>query len=458
MDEYRVNGMSCAACVAHVEKAVRSVPGVEEVSVSLLTNSMSVQGTAQSSEICAAVAAAGYEAEPKGGAGTDAVHSMGEDDLADRQTPKLLARLLFSLALLSPLMYLSMGHMLWGWPLPEFLQDNHVGMGICQMLFATAILVINQRFFISGTKSVLHGAPNMDTLVALGAGVSYGYSVYTLLAMTQAQTAGDADAVMGFMDQFYFESAATIVTLITVGKLLEAYSKGRTTDALKGLMRLAPKTAVVVRDGQEIKVPIERLVIGDQYIVRPGESIPVDGRVVSGEAAIDASAMTGESVPVDVSAGDEVIGGTINTSGYLTCEATRIGQDTTLSQIIRLVGDAAASKAPIARTADRVAAVFVSAGSISRGMCDGGCVAAFRAERGICPDPCDRCAGDQLSVRAGAGDTGSDHGRQRRWRPQWHTLQDGSGAGAGWQCQGCRLRQDRNGHRGTAACDGCPAE
>lgn len=361
MKEYRVDGMSCAACVAHVEKAVQKVPGVDEVSVSLLTNSMTVDGTAGQDEICAAVRAAGYDASPKDAAGRGQAHTNSEDDLKDRETPKLLARLFFSLVLLCPLMYLSMGHMMWGWPLPAFLEDNHVGMGICQMLFATAVMIVNQRFFISGVTSVLHGAPNMDTLVAMGSGVSYGYSVYALLAMSRAQTVGDTDAVMAYMEQFYFESAAMIVTLITVGKVLEAYSKGRTTDALKGLMRLAPQTATVLRDGNEVVVAVEEVRVGDRYIVRPGESIPVDGRVLDGEAAVDASAMTGESIPVDVAAGDEVIGGTINTSGFLTCEATRIGQDTTLSQIIKMVSDAAATKAPIAKTADKVAAVFVPA-------------------------------------------------------------------------------------------------
>ena len=361
MDEYRVDGMSCAACVAHVEKAVRKVPGVDEVNVSLLTNSMTVSGAAGQDEICAAVRAAGYDASPKDAAGGGQVHTNREDDLKDRETPKLLARLFFSLVLLCPLMYLSMGHMMWGWRLPAFLVDNHVGMGICQMLFATAVLIVNQRFFISGVSSALHGAPNMDTLVAMGSGVSYGYSVYALLAMSRAQTVGDMDAVMAYMEQFYFESAAMIVTLITVGKVLEAYSKGRTTDALKGLMRLAPQTATVLRDGNEVTVTVEEVRVGDRYIVRPGESIPVDGRVIDGEAAVDASAMTGESVPVDVAAGDEVIGGTVNTSGFLTCEATRIGQDTTLSHIIKMVGDAAATKAPIAKTADKVAAVFVPA-------------------------------------------------------------------------------------------------
>ncbi|MBR1635556.1 MAG: heavy metal translocating P-type ATPase [Lachnospiraceae bacterium] len=361
MEEYRVSGMSCAACVAHVEKAVQKVPGVDEVNVSLLTNSMTVGGTAGQDEICAAVRAAGYDASPKEAAGSGQTHTNQQDDLKDRETPKLLARLFFSIVLLCPLMYLSMGHMMWGWPLPAFLDGNHVGMGICQMLFAVAVMVVNQRFFISGTMSVLHGAPNMDTLVAMGSGVSFGYSVYSLLCMSLAQTRGDMDAVMVYMDQFYFESAAMILTLITVGKVLEAYSKGRTTDALKGLMRLAPQTATVLRDGKEAVVPVEKVLVGDRYLVRPGESIPVDGVVVDGEAAVDMSAMTGESIPVDVAAGDEVIGGTINTSGFLTCEATRIGQDTTLSQIIKMVSDAAATKAPIAKTADKVAAVFVPA-------------------------------------------------------------------------------------------------
>ena len=361
MEEYRVNGMSCAACVAHVEKAVKKVPGVEEVSVSLLTNSMTVEGEAAASDICQAVAAAGYEALPRDGGAGSAQLSSGEDGLEDRETPILVRRLLASLVLLAPLMYISMGHMMWDWPLPPFLRGDHVGMGICQMLLSGMVMVVNQKFFISGIRSVLHGAPNMDTLVAMGSGVSFGYSVYSLLAMSRSVVAGDSIAVMAYMDNMYFESAGMILALITVGKVLEAYSKGRTTDALKELMKLSPKTATLYKDGREITVPVEEVRVGDEFVVRPGEAVPVDGIVLSGEAAIDTSAMTGESIPVDVTVGDEVMGGTINTSGFLACQAKAVGKDTALSQIISLVASATATKAPIAKTADKVASVFVPA-------------------------------------------------------------------------------------------------
>lgn len=356
MDEYRVDGMSCAACVAHVEKAVRKLEGVDEVSVSLLTNTMTVSGSASPAKICDAVSAVGYQAKPKT---IKAAASAMQDHLKDTETPRLLKRLFASIVFLMPLMYLSMGHMMFGWPLPFFLEGNHLGVGICEMFLSLVVMAVNYRFFTSGVRGVLHGAPNMDTLVAMGSGVSFGYSMYALVAMSYEQSIMRADLAAKYMDQFYFESAAMIVTLITVGKILEAYSKGRTTDALKGLMKLSPQEATVERNGAEIVVPISQVKRGDIYIVHPGESIPVDGLILEGQAAIDTSAMTGESVPRDVTIGEEVIGGTINTTGYLKCEALRVGEDTTLSQIIKMVSDAAATKAPIAKAADKVAAFFV---------------------------------------------------------------------------------------------------
>ena len=363
MEQYNVTGMSCAACSARVEKAVSKVPGVTGCSVSLLTNSMGVEGTASEQDIIRAVEASGYGASKKGGAketsGSGA--SDYEEMLRDKTTPLLKKRLIASLVLLIPLMYVSMGHMMWNWPLPSFFDGNHVAMGLVQLLLTVAIMVINQRFFISGFKSLWHRAPNMDTLVALGATASFGYSVYALFAMTGAQVRGDMDAVMGYMHEFYFESAAMILTLITVGKMLEAISKGRTTDALKGLMKLAPKTATLLRDGQETEVSIDQVKIGDCFVVRPGENIPVDGVVTDGSSAVNESALTGESIPVDKAAGDTVSAATLNQSGFLTCEATRVGEDTTLSQIIQMVSDAAATKAPIAKVADRVSGIFVPA-------------------------------------------------------------------------------------------------
>ena len=363
MEQYNVTGMSCAACSARVEKAVSKVPGVTGCSVSLLTNSMGVEGTASEQDIIRAVEASGYGASKKGGAketsGSGA--SDYEEMLRDKTTPLLKKRLIASLVLLIPLMYVSMGHMMWNWPLPSFFDGNHVAMGLVQLLLTVAIMVINQRFFISGFKSLWHRAPNMDTLVALGATASFGYSVYALFAMTGAQVRGDMDAVMGYMHEFYFESAAMILTLITVGKMLEALSKGRTTDALKGLMKLAPKTATLLRDGQETEVSIDQVKIGDCFVVRPGENIPVDGVVTEGSSAVNESALTGESIPVDKAAGDTVSAATLNQSGFLTCEATRVGEDTTLSQIIQMVSDAAATKAPIAKVADRVSGIFVPA-------------------------------------------------------------------------------------------------
>ena len=360
MKQYNVTGMSCAACSARVEKAVSKVPGVTHCSVSLLTNSMGVEGSASDREIIAAVEAAGYGASVKGAENTQAA-SAGEDALADRATPALKRRLWWSLGFLIVLMYFSMGHMMWGWPLPPYFDGNHVAMGLVQLLLTAIIMVINQKFFVSGFKGLIHRAPNMDTLVALGAGAAFVYSTYALFAMTTAQVVGDADAVMAYMHEFYFESAGMILTLITVGKMLEARSKGRTTDALKSLMKLAPKTATIVRDGEEQVVPIDQVKKGDVFVVRPGENIPVDGVVLEGETAVNEAALTGESIPVDKEIGDRISAATINQSGFIKCEATRVGEDTTLSQIIKMVSDAAATKAPIAKVADKVSGVFVPA-------------------------------------------------------------------------------------------------
>ncbi len=404
MKQYHVTGMSCAACCARVEKAVSKVPGVESCSVSLLTNSMGVEGTATAAEIIQAVEAAGYGASEKlsgmgnqGGkrassttraaangtvgetansissnANTGSISSGGqgsytgsmqaaEDALADKETPRLKKRLLASLGFLIVLMYFSMGHMMWGWPAPRFLADNHVAMGLLQLLLTVVVMVINQKFFISGFKSLWHRAPNMDTLVTLGSGAAFVYSTYALFAMTDAQAKGDMAGVISYMHEFYFESAAMILTLITVGKMLEARSKGKTTDALKSLMKLAPKTANVIKDDVETTVPIDAVVKGDIFVVRPGENIPVDGVVIEGSSAVNEAALTGESIPVDKAAGDTVSAATLNQSGFLTCEATRVGEDTTLSQIIQMVSDAAATKAPIAKVADKVSGVFVPA-------------------------------------------------------------------------------------------------
>ena len=357
MKQFNVTGMSCAACQARVEKAVSAVPGVTSCAVSLLTNSMGVEG-GEDAAIIAAVEAAGYGASLKGSSPTQE-SAPGEDALVDRETPILKKRLWVSVVFLIVLMYFSMGHMLWNWPLPPFMDGNHVAMGLAQLLLTSIIMVINQKFFISGFKGLIHRAPNMDTLVALGASAAFLYSTYALFAMTVAQAAMDHAAVMKWMDEFYFESAGTILTLITVGKTLEARSKGKTTDALKGLMKLAPKTATVLADGQEKTVPIEQVKKGDVFVVRPGENIPVDGVVVEGHSAVDESALTGESIPVDKTEGDLVSAATVNQSGYIRCEATRVGEDTTLSQIIRMVSDAAATKAPIAKIADKVSGVFV---------------------------------------------------------------------------------------------------
>lgn len=365
MKQYTVTGMSCAACSTRVEKAVSKVPGVTSCSVSLLTNSMGVEGSATDQEIIKAVADAGYGASAKDAEGekNGGVNSAAasEEALADHETPILKKRLLYSVGFLLVLMYFSMGHMMWNWPLPAFMDGNHVMMGLVQLYLTVIIMVINQKFFINGFKSLFHGAPNMDTLVALGSFASFGYSSYALFAMTYAEHQGDAEAVMGYMHEFYFESAAMILTLITVGKMLEARSKGKTTDALKSLMKLSPKTAVVEKEGKETEVPVEQVRIGDVFVVRPGENIPVDGVVLEGNSAVNEAALTGESIPVDKQAGDRVSAATINQSGFIRCEATRVGEDTTLSQIIRMVSDAAATKAPIAKVADKVSGIFVPA-------------------------------------------------------------------------------------------------
>ena len=369
MEQYHVTGMSCAACSSRVEKAVSKVPGVESCSVSLLTNSMGVEGTASPEAVIAAVEAAGYGASCKGrGAGTSSGSGNGAsgggteaDLLEDTETPVLKKRLIWSIIFLVVLMYFSMGHMMWGWPVPEAMADNHVAMGLLQLLLTAAVMVINQKFFISGFRSLWHRAPNMDTLVALGSTAAFGYSTYSLFAMTGAQVRGDMDGVMQYMHEFYFETAAMILALITVGKMLEARSKGKTTDALKNLMKLAPKTAVVLRDGTETEVPVEQVVKGDVFVVRPGENIPVDGIVLEGISAVNEAALTGESIPADKNPGDQVSAATVNQSGFLKCEASRVGEDTTLSQIIRMVSDAAATKAPIAKIADKVSGVFVPA-------------------------------------------------------------------------------------------------
>ncbi len=359
MEQYNVTGMSCAACQARVEKAVNAVAGVDSCAVSLLTNSMGVEGSASPEDIIKAVENAGYGASLKKPNKVSSDSGSYEDSLKDTETPILKKRLISSVILLIPLMYVSMGHMLWDWPLPSFLEGNHVAMGLYQLLIAGLIMVINQKFFISGFKGLIHRSPNMDTLVALGATASYAYSVYALFAMTGAVMAGDTEQVMYYMNQFYFESAATILTLITVGKTLEARSKGKTTDALKALMRLAPKTAVILDGDTEKTVSIDEVKVGDRFVVRPGDSIPVDGMVKEGASAVNESALTGESVPVEKQSGDKVYASTINTSGYMVCEASRVGEDTTLAGIIRMVSDAAATKAPIAKIADRVSGVFV---------------------------------------------------------------------------------------------------
>ena len=359
MKQYDVTGMSCAACSARVEKAVNEVEGVTSCAVSLLTNSMGVEGTAKPEEIIKAVESAGYGCQEKGAAKKSVDHAAEEEALQDRETPILKKRLLWSLGLLLVLMYFSMGHHMWGWPIPAWFEGNHAAMGLVQMILAAIVMLINKKFFVSGFTSLLHGAPNMDTLVAMGSGVSFAYSVVVLFLMTDAVAKGDGERTMALMNEFYFESAAMILTLITVGKMLEARSKGRTTDALKSLMKLSPKTAVVVKDGQEVEVPIEEVQAGDVFVVRPGENVPVDGLVLEGHSAVNEAALTGESIPVDKAEGDRVSAATLNQSGFLRCRATRVGEDTTLSKIIQMVSDAAATKAPIAKVADKVSGVFV---------------------------------------------------------------------------------------------------
>lgn len=359
MQQFTITGMSCAACSARIEKAVSKLPGVTSCSVSLLTNSMSVDGSAKPQDIIKAVEHSGYGASLKGSDDTTSQQSRADETSGSGETHSLKLRLISSIVFLVPLMYLSMGHMMWGWYIPDILADNHIAMGLIELLLTAVIMVINQRFFISGFKSLFRGVPNMDTLVSLGAGASFVYSTYALFAMTNAQLNGDMNGVMTYMHEFYFESAAMILTLITLGKMLEAYSKGRTTDAIKSLMSLAPKTAVVIRNGEEQTVPVEQVRKGDIFLVRPGENIPVDGVVLDGETAVNESALTGESVPVDKQSGDAVSAATINQSGFIRCEATKVGQDTTLSQIIKMVSDASATKAPIAKIADRVSGVFV---------------------------------------------------------------------------------------------------
>ena len=367
MEQFTVTGMSCAACQARVEKAVSKVPGVVSCTVSLLTNSMGVEGSASPAGIIRAVTDAGYGATPKTGGKEETSSSLSarlaadEEALRDKETPVLRRRLIASIGFLIVLMYISMGHMMWGWPLPFFFDGNHVAMGLVQLLLAVAVMVINQKFFISGFKSLFHGAPNMDTLIALGSAAAFAYSTVMLFAMTRAQVDGDAEKVMAYMMEFYFESAAMILALITVGKMLEARSKGKTTNALKSLMRLAPKTATLLRDGQEVTVSVDNVRRGDIFLVRPGENIPVDGRVLEGTSAVNEAALTGESLPVDKAPGDEVSSATLNQSGFLKCEATRVGEDSTLAQIIRMVSDAAATKAPVAKLADKISGVFVPA-------------------------------------------------------------------------------------------------
>lgn len=357
MKQYNVTGMSCAACSARVEKAVSGVDGVENCAVNLLTNSMGVEGTASDEAIIAAVEKAGYGASLK--TGDKKSKAMPDDELKDTQTPKIRNRLIWSVIFLAPLMYISMGHMMWGWKLPAFMQDNHIAMGLAQLLLTVIIMVINQKFFINGFKGIIHRSPNMDTLVALGASASFAYSTVQLFLMTSAQLAGDGEKVMSLMHEFYFESSAMILTLITVGKMLESYSKGKTTNALKSLMNLAPKNATVIRDEKEVVIPVSDVMLNDIFVVKPGESVPVDAVIIEGETAVDESALTGESIPVDKAIGDKVSGATINQSGYIKCRATAVGEDTTLSQIIKMVSDASATKAPISKIADRVSGVFV---------------------------------------------------------------------------------------------------
>ncbi len=442
MDQYTVTGMSCAACQARVEKAVSKVPGVSSCSVSLLTNSMGVEGSAAPADIIKAVTDAGYGAQPKGAektsGGLSAKLAAEEDALKDRATPVLKKRLIASLGFLAVLMYFSMGHMMLGLPIPSFFEGNHVAMGLLQLLLAGIVMVINQKFFISGFKSLAHGAPNMDTLIALGSSAAFIYSTAMLFVMTRAQVDGNSQAVMNCMKEFYFESAAMILTLITVGKMLEAYSKGKTTNALKSLMKLAPKTANVIRDGKEVTVDIDDVLRDDIFVVRPGENIPVDGVVVEGTSAVNEAALTGESLPVDKSVGDEVSSATLNQSGFLRCRATRVGEDTSLAQIIQMVSDAAATKAPVARLADTISGYFVPAviaiavvttviwllaGQTVGFALDNGDLAARRADSRLCARPRYLRACRQLPVCIGACDPGRHYGRKRRRCEERYSVQ-----------------------------------
>ena len=404
MEQYDVTGMSCAACSARVEKAVTKVKGVTSCSVSLLTNSMGVEGTAPPQEIISAVEKAGYGAKLKG-AGTKKTDT-GADSLRDTEMPKLRKRLIASVIFLVILMYFSMGHMMWGFPLPSWFDGNHVAMGLVQLLLSAIIMVINNKFFVNGFKGFINRSPNMDTLVALGSGASFVWSVYALFMMTDAQLHGNTDAVMMYMDEFYFESAAMILTLITVGKMLEARSKGKTTDALKGLMKLAPKTANVIRNGAEQTIPAEEVVKDDIFVVRPGESIPVDAVVTDGESTVNESALTGESIPVDKTVGDNVSAATINQTGFITCKATRVGEDTTLSQIIKMVSDAAATKAPIAKIADNDSVVIARSGF---------CIRSCKRYFGAC---------DKLSLCTRTCNSRCDNGRKRCGCKERYSFQD----------------------------------
>lgn len=410
MKQYQVTGMSCAACSARVEKAVSKVPGVTACSVSLLTNSMGVEGTAGEQAVIAAVEAAGYGASVKGAPA--AAVPAADDPLADHETPALKRRLYISLVFLVALMYLSMGHMMWGWPAPAFLAENHVAMGLVQLLLTAIIMVINQRFFISGFKSLWHRSPNMDTLVALGSTASFVYSVYALFAMTGAQARGDAAQVMGWMHEFYFESAAMILTLITVGKTLEAYSKGRTTSALEALLKLAPQTATIIENGKEKEIPVSEVKKGDIFTVKPGGKIPVDGIILEGTAAVDESALTGESIPADKEKGDEVSAATVNMSGFIKCEAKRVGEDTTLSKIIKMVNDASATKAPISKIADKVSGIFVPTVIVIAIITTVAWLLSGEAFS-FCSRSGNTVSRNKLSLRSGTCYPGGDNGRKR---------------------------------------------
>lgn len=422
MEQFNVTGMSCAACSSRVEKAVSAVTGVTSVSVSLLTNSMGVEGDANAEEIISAVENAGYGASLKNSDKTSKNVSY-EDSLTDRETPKMKQRLFWSLGFLVVLMYISMGHMMWNFPVPSIIEGNHVAMGIIQLLISGIIMVINQKFFISGFKGLIHRAPNMDTLVALGSGASFVYSVYALFAMTDAQLNGNSEAVMKYMHEFYFESAAMILTLITLGKMLEARSKGKTTNALKGLMKLAPKTAVVVRNGVEKEVSVDNVAVGDIFLVRPGESIPVDGIVIEGTSAVNESALTGESIPVDKNEGDNVSAATVNQSGFMKCRAVTVGEDTSLSKIIKMVSDAQATKAPIAKIADQGIGNFCSCGNRNCSCNDSSLVNSGTKFRG-CAGKGNFCSCYKLSLRSGTCNSCCNNGGKRSGSTQRNIVQE----------------------------------